>query len=296
MKNPIFTGSAVALVTPFVADGSVNYEMLGQLLDMHLAKGTDAVVLCATSGESPVLSADEYEKILQFGVKRIAGRIPVIAGAGSNSTAHALELCKTAEAAGTDALLVVTPYYNKTSQNGLVAHYTYLADRVQKPIIIYNVPSRTGVNVKPETYKRLAEHPNINGVKEANGDISSVARTVALCGDEFNIYSGNDDQTLPMLSLGGKGVISVFANCMPREMHDLCASFFHGDTKKAAELEAKFLPLMDALFMDVNPIPVKEALRLMGIDCGICRLPLVEMDSAAKQKLAGVLKTYGLIQ
>ena len=296
MKNPIFIGSAVALVTPFSADGSVNYEMLGQLLDMHLAEGTDAVVLCATSGESPVLSTDEYEKILRFGVKRIAGRIPVIAGAGSNSTAHALELCKTAESAGADALLVVTPYYNKTSQNGLIAHYSYLADRVQKPIIIYNIPSRTGVNVKPETYKRLAEHPNINGVKEANGDISSVARTVALCGDEFNIYSGNDDQTLPMLSLGGKGVISVFANCMPREMHDLCASFFHGDTKKAAELEAKFLPLMDALFMDVNPIPVKEALRLMGIDCGICRLPLVEMDSAAKQKLAAVLKTYGLIQ
>lgn len=296
MKNPIFTGSAVALVTPFSADGSVNYEMLGRLLDMHLAKGTDAVVLCATSGESPVLSTDEYEKILQFGVKRIAGRIPVIAGAGSNSTAHALELCKTAEAVGADALLVVTPYYNKTSQNGLVAHYTYLAGRVQKPIIIYNVPSRTGVNVKPETYKRLAEHPNINGVKEANGDISSVARTIALCADEFNIYSGNDDQTLPMLSLGGKGVISVFANCMPREMHDLCVSFLHGDTKKAAELEAKFLPLMDALFMDVNPIPVKEALRLMGIDCGICRLPLVEMDSAAKQKLAAVLKTYELIQ
>lgn len=296
MKNPIFIGSAVALVTPFSADGSVNYEMIGQLLDMHLAEGTDAVVLCATSGESPVLSVDEYEKILRFGVKRIAGRIPVIAGAGSNSTAHALELCKTAESAGADALLVVTPYYNKTSQNGLIAHYSYLADRVQKPIIIYNIPSRTGVNVKPETYKRLAEHPNINGVKEANGDISSVARTVALCGDEFNIYSGNDDQTLPMLSLGGKGVISVFANCMPREMHDLCASFFHGDTKKAAELEAKFLPLMDALFMDVNPIPVKEALRLMGIDCGICRLPLVEMDSAAKQKLAAVLKTYGLIQ
>lgn len=296
MKNPIFIGSAVALVTPFSADGSVNYEMLGQLLDMHLAEGTDAVVLCATSGESPVLSVDEYEKILRFGVKRIAGRIPVIAGAGSNSTAHALELCKTAESAGADALLVVTPYYNKTSQNGLIAHYSYLADRVQKPIIIYNIPSRTGVNVKPETYKRLAEHPNINGVKEANGDISSVARTVALCGDEFNIYSGNDDQTLPMLSLGGKGVISVFANCMPREMHDLCVSFLHGDTKKAAELEAKFLPLMDALFMDVNPIPVKEALRLMGIDCGICRLPLVEMDSAAKQKLAGVLKTYGLIQ
>lgn len=296
MKNPIFIGSAVALVTPFSADGSVNYEMLGQLLDMHLAEGTDAVVLCATSGESPVLSVDEYEKILRFGVKRIAGRIPVIAGAGSNSTAHALELCKTAESAGADALLVVTPYYNKTSQNGLIAHYSYLADRVQKPIIIYNIPSRTGVNVKPETYKRLAEHPNINGVKEANGDISSVARTVALCGDEFNIYSGNDDQTLPMLSLGGKGVISVFANCMPREMHDLCVSFLHGDTKKAAELEAKFLPLMDALFMDVNPIPVKEALRLMGIDCGICRLPLVEMDSAAKQKLAAVLKTYGLIQ
>ncbi|MCH3972015.1 MAG: 4-hydroxy-tetrahydrodipicolinate synthase [Oscillospiraceae bacterium] len=295
MKNPIFTGSAVALVTPFSQDGSVNYEMLDRLLDFHLANSTDAIVLCATTGESPVLTAEEYEKILQHGVKKIAGRVPVIAGAGSNCTAHALELCKTAEAAGADALLVVTPFYNKTSQKGLIAHYTYLADRVQKPIIIYNVPSRTGVNVKPETYQILSQHPNINGVKEANGDITSVARTISLCKDNFNVYSGNDDQALPMLSLGGKGVISVFANCMPKQMHDLCTAFFQHDTKKAAEMEAEYLPLMDALFMDINPIPVKEAMRMMGFDCGICRLPLVEMDDAAKAKLFAALKAYKCI-
>ncbi|WOC30996.1 MULTISPECIES: 4-hydroxy-tetrahydrodipicolinate synthase [Caproicibacterium] len=295
MKNPIFTGSAVALITPFSADGTVNYEMLGRLLDLHLSNRTDAVVLCATSGESPVLTAEEYEKILQFGVKRVAGRIPVIAGAGCNATAHALELCKTAEAAGVDALLLVTPYYNKTSQKGLVAHYTYLADRVTKPIIIYNVPSRTGVNVKPETYQILSHHPKINGVKEANGDITSVARTISLCGDNLNVYSGNDEQTLPMLALGGKGVISVFANCLPAEMHDLCAAYFAGKQKLAAEMEAKFLPLMSALFMDVNPIPVKEAMRMLGYDCGICRLPLIEMEPEAKEKLAAVLQAYGLL-
>lgn len=296
MKNPIFTGSAVALVTPFSADGTVNFDMLGRLLDMHLAKGTDAVVLCATSGESPVLTADEFERILQFSVKHIDGRIPVIGSAGSNSTLRALELCKIAEAVGVDALLLVTPYYNKTSQSGLIAHYTYLADRVKKPIIVYNVPSRTGVNVKPETYKLLSQHPNINGVKEANGDISSVARTISLCGDAFNVYSGNDDQTLPMLALGGKGVISVFANCLPQEMHDLCTAFFNGKTADAAAMEAKFLPLMTALFMDVNPIPVKEAMHMMGYDCGICRLPLIEMKQNEKDKLAAVLKVYGLIQ
>lgn len=295
MKNPIFTGSAVALVTPFSADGTVNYEMLSRLLDMHLSHSTDAVVLCATSGESPVLTAEEYEGVIRFGVQKIAGRLPVIAGAGSNSTLHALELCKTAQSAGVDALLVVTPYYNKTSQKGLVKHYTYLADHVQRPIIIYNVPSRTGVNTKPETYQILSQHPNINGVKEANGDISSVARTIALCGTDFNVYSGNDDQTLPILSLGGRGVISVFANCMPQVMHDLCAAFLHHDIEQAAAMEAKYLQLMNALFMDVNPIPIKEALRMMGYDCGICRMPLTEMDDSAKQKLAAVLKQYELI-
>ncbi|ARP50327.1 MULTISPECIES: 4-hydroxy-tetrahydrodipicolinate synthase [Caproicibacterium] len=295
MKHPIFTGSAVALVTPFSQDGSVNYEMLDRLLELHLSSGTDAVVLCATTGESPVLTAEEYKKVLQRGIQKVAGRVPVIAGAGSNCTATALQLCKTAQEAGADALLVVTPFYNKTSQNGLIAHYTYLADRVNKPIIIYNVPSRTGVNVKPETYQILAKHPMINGVKEANGDITSVARTISLCKDNFNVYSGNDDQALPMLSLGGKGVISVFANCLPHQMHELCRAYLDGDTKQAASLEAKYLPLMDALFMDINPIPVKEALRMMGYDCGICRLPLVEMDDAAKKELASVLKRYGLI-
>ena len=294
MKNPIFTGSAVALVTPFGPDGTVNFEMLTRLIDMHLQSGTDAIVLCATTGESPTLTAAEYEEVLRRGIQQIAGRVPVIAGAGSNSTAHALEMCQTAQAAGADALLIVTPYYNKTSQVGLVSHYTYLADRVKKPIIIYNVPSRTGVNVKPATYQILSEHPLINGVKEANGDISSVAQTISLCGDAFNIYSGNDDQALPMMALGGKGVISVFANCAPRQMHALCQAALDGDFSKAAALEAKYFPLMSALFMDVNPIPVKEAMRQIGYDCGTCRLPLVELSADAKTKLAKVLSKYDL--
>lgn len=296
MKNPIFTGSAVALVTPFGPDGSVNFEMLARLIDMHLHNNTDAIVLCATSGESPNLTAKEYEEILRRGIKQIAGRVPVVAGAGSNSTAHALGLCQTAEAAGADALLVVTPYYNKTSQAGLVAHYTYLADRVHKPIILYNVPSRTGLNVAPETYQALSKHPLINGVKEANGNVSSVAKTLALCGDDFNVYSGNDDQALPILALGGKGVISVFANCAPRAMHDLCAAVLNGDCRKAAAMEANYLPLMNALFMDVNPIPVKEAMRQLGYDCGVCRLPLIEMQAQAKARLAEVLSRYDLVR
>lgn len=296
MKKPIFTGSAVALVTPFSADGCVNYDMLDRLLDMHLSNSTDAIVLCATTGESPVLSQEEFAQVVRHGVKKVAGRLPVLAGAGSNSTAHALEMCKIAEDAGVDALLVVTPYYNKTSQAGLVAHYTYLADRVHTPIVLYNVPSRTGLNVRPETYKALSAHPLINGVKEANGDVTSVARTIALCGDDFNIYSGNDDQTLPILSLGGKGVISVFANCAPQAMHALCAAFFSGDTKKAAALESQWIPLMDALFLDVSPVPVKEALRMMGMDCGACRLPLVAMQDEAKQKLALVLRESALLK
>ena len=292
MKQPIFTGSAVALVTPFGPDGAVDYEMLSRLIDLHLQNGTDAIVLCATTGESPTLTSQEYEEVLRRGVRQVNGRIPVIAGAGSNSTARALELCQTAEAAGVDALLAVTPYYNKTSQAGLVKHYTYLADRVHKPIILYNVPSRTGLNVKPATYKILSEHPLLNGVKEANGDITSVAETIALCGDAFNVYSGNDDQAYPIIALGGKGVISVFANCAPRAMHDLCVAALNGDRETAMQMESKYLPLMDALFMDVNPIPVKEAMRLLGFDCGICRLPLIEMEESAKAALEQVLARY----
>lgn len=295
MKQPLFTGSAVALVTPFHEDGSVNYGQLEQLLDFHLRNHTDAIVTCATSGESPTLTSEEYSKIIDLTVRKIGGKIPVIAGAGSNSTEKALELCKTAEALGVDGLLLVTPFYNKTSQKGLIAHYTFLAERVQIPIIIYNVPSRTGLNVLPSTYKELSHLPMINGVKEANGNISAVSETIALCQDELNIYSGNDDQTLPMMALGAKGVISVFANCMPQEMHDLCAAMLLGDLKKANELQVKYLELMNALFTDVNPIPVKEALKMMGMNCGPCRLPLTEMDESKKELLKNALKSLSLL-
>jgi 4-hydroxy-tetrahydrodipicolinate synthase len=264
-------------------------------LDFHLRNHTDAIVTCATSGESPTLTPEEYSKIIDLTVRKVGGKIPVIAGAGSNSTEKTLELCKTAEALGVDGLLLVTPFYNKTSQKGLIAHYTFLAQRVQIPIIIYNVPSRTGLNVLPSTYKALSYLPMINGVKEANGNISAVSETIALCQDELNIYSGNDDQTLPMMALGAKGVISVFANCMPQEMHDLCATMLLGNLKKANELQVKYLELMNALFTDVNPIPVKEALKMMGINCGPCRLPLTEMDESKKELLKNALKSLSLL-
>jgi dihydrodipicolinate synthase len=296
MKKLVFTGSGVALVTPMKPDGSVDYDKLGELVEFHIKNGTDAIIVCATTGESPVLNHEEHCKAIQVAVKQADKRIPVIASSGSNDTRYATELSRTAQELGADALLMVTPYYNKTSQTGLVKHYNYVADRVDLPIILYNVPSRTGCNIKPETYLELSKHPNIVATKEANGDICSVARTITLCGDDLTIYSGEDNQTLPILALGGKGVISVIANILPAEMHRICADYADGNTEASRTAFLKYLELMDALFMDVNPIPVKAAMKLLGTDCGDCRLPLTTMSGEAIEKLAGVLTKYGLLK
>ena len=295
MKKTIFTGSGVAIVTPMHEDGSVNYDVLERLIEFHIANGTDAIIACGTTGESPTLNHQEYTEVLRFTINKAAGRLPVIAGSGSNDTAYALELSLEAQRMGADALLMVTPYYNKTSQAGLIRHFTYIADRVQVPIILYNVPSRTGCNIKPETYLELSKHPNIAAVKEANGDISSVAQTIALCGDALDVYSGNDDQIVPFMSVGGKGVISVFANVLPQEMHNICADCLKGDYARASSSFLHYLELMQAFFMDVNPIPIKEAMNQMGYQAGPCRLPLAEMSAAAKDKLAAVLRKYKLL-
>ncbi|HHV32590.1 MAG TPA: 4-hydroxy-tetrahydrodipicolinate synthase [Clostridiales bacterium] len=295
MKKLIFTGSGVALVTPMNEDGSINYDMYGKLIDFHIKNGTDALIVCATTGESPVLNHDEHCKAIRFAVERTKKQIPVIASSGSNDTRYAVELSQSAQQLGANALLLVTPYYNKTSQVGLVKHYTYIADRVEIPIILYNVPSRTGCNIKPETYVELSKHPNIVATKEANGDISSVAKTISLCGDDLVVYSGEDNQTLPILSLGGKGVISVFANILPRQMHQICADYMSGNTEASRLAFLKYLELMDGLFMDINPIPIKAAMKMVGMDCGDCRLPLTTMNEEAQKKLYAILKKLDLV-
>lgn len=295
MKKLVFQGSGVALVTPMKHDGSINYEKLNELIEFHIQNGTDAIIACATTGESPVLNHEEHCEAIRFVVEKVNKRVPVIASSGSNDTHYAVELSRTAEELGADALLMVTPYYNKTSQLGLVRHYNYVADRVNLPIILYNVPGRTGCNIKPETYRELSKHPNIVATKEANGDICSVAETISLCGDDLTVYSGEDSQTLPMLVLGAKGVISVFANILPREMHKICADYFSGNIEASRTAFLKYFELMDALFMDVNPIPVKAALKMMGNDCGDCRLPLTTMSEQSLKALENVLKKYKLI-
>ncbi len=295
MKPTIFQGSGVAIVTPMRQDGSVDFDALGELIEFQIANGTDAIISCGTTGESATLNHEEHCRVLDYTVKKTAGRVPVIAGAGSNDTAYAVELSKEAESSGADALLSVTPYYNKTSQAGLVRHFTTIADAVDIPLIVYNVPSRTGCNIKPETYLELSRHPNIAATKEANGDLSAAAKTMALCGDGLAVYSGNDDQTLPLMALGGKGVISVFANICPKEMHGICAKFLSGDLAGCREAFFHYLPLMNALFCDVNPIPVKYALNRMGYPAGTCRLPLVELSEANQAALDAVLRQYGLL-
>lgn len=295
MKKTIFKGAGVALITPMQEDGSVNYGTLEKLIEFQIKNGTDAVITCGTTGESATLSPEEHNKVVEFTVKQTAGRIPVIAGTGSNNTETALKRSLEAESLGADGLLIVTPYYNKTSQKGLVKHYTYIADKVNIPIILYNVPSRTGVNIKPETYLELSNHQNICAVKEANGDISSVARTISLCGDNLAVYSGNDDQIVPMLSLGAIGVISVFSNICPKECHNIVKDYFDGETKLSAQLQIKYLELMNKLFCDVNPIPVKEALNIVGFECGKCRMPLDELSDTDYKDLKDTLKKYSLI-
>ncbi|MBM6920952.1 4-hydroxy-tetrahydrodipicolinate synthase [Phocea massiliensis] len=295
MKKEIFSGAGVAIVTPMYPDGSIHYEKLGQLIDWQIENHTDAIVICGTTGESACMTDQEHIDCIEFAVKHTAGRVPVIAGAGSNDTAYAVQLSKEAKQLGADALLHVTPYYNKTSQKGLIAHFNAIADATDLPIILYNVPSRTGVNIKPETYAQLAKHPNIVAAKEASGNISQVAQIKALCGDDLDLYSGNDDQIVPLLSLGAKGVISVLSNVMPKETHDICALFFEGKVQESAALQLKLLDLINHLFMDVNPIPVKAAMNLMGFDVGECRLPLVSMDDAQIGVLRESMKQAGLL-
>ena len=286
----------MAVITPMNADGSVNYDELGCIIEDQIAHSTDAIVICGTTGESPTLTDEEHTECIRYTVKKVAGRVPVIAGTGSNDTKYAIWLSQQAEADGADALLLVTPYYNKTSQAGLIAHYTAIADAVHLPCILYNVPSRTGCNLTPATLAELAKHPNINAVKEASGNISQVAEIAAACGDNLNIYSGNDDQIVPLLALGGKGVISVVSNVAPELVHNCCQAFFDRDTAKACALQLEMLPLEEALFCEVNPIPVKYAMNVLGWNAGECRLPLVEPSDAHKAKIEQALLAAGLIK
>lgn len=296
MKKTIFTGAAVAIVTPMNEDGSVNLEKLGELIDFQINNKTDAIVICATTGESATLSRAEHMKAIDYTIKKVAGRVPVIASTGSNDTKFAVESSLEAEKYGADALLLVTPYYNKTTQTGLIRHFTYIADRVKLPIIVYNISSRTGVNIEPATYKELSKHPRIVATKEASGNISAIAQTAALCGDDLDIYSGNDDQIVPILSLGAKGVISVLSNIMPKQTHDICAKYFSGDVCGARKLQLELFGLIKALFIEVNPIPVKAALNLMGIDVGSCRLPLCDMSDGDLSVLKNELLKHNLIK
>ncbi|MCC8023404.1 MAG: 4-hydroxy-tetrahydrodipicolinate synthase [Clostridiales bacterium] len=296
MKTPIFTGSAVAIITPFDKEGNVHYETLRKLIDWQIDNGTDAIVICGTTGESSTLTHAEHVDCIKCCVEHTAGRVPVIAGTGSNDTAYAVELSKEACALGADALLLVTPYYNKTSQRGLVAHFTAIADAVDKPIILYNVPSRTVVNIQPETYLELSKHPRINGIKEAGGNVAQMVKTAALCGDEMNMWSGNDDQITAVCAMGGKGVISVLANIMPRETHDIAQAFLDGDAAKSLELQTKYLDLANAMFCDVNPIPVKEAVAMLGFDVGGVRMPLCPMSQENRAAVRKLMEAHGLLR
>lgn len=296
MKKPVFTGAAVAIITPMHADGSVYYEELGRVIEDQIANHTDAIVICGTTGESPALDDAEHTECIRYAVQKVAGRVPVIAGTGSNDTRYAIQLSQKAQQDGADALLLVTPYYNKTSQAGLIAHYTAIANAVDLPCILYNVPSRTGCNLQPATLAELAKLPNINAVKEASGNISQVAEIAELCGDELNIYSGNDDQVVPLMALGGKGVISVLSNVAPQFTHDMCAKWLAGDTAGSLAMQLQALPLCKALFADVNPIPVKWAMNRLGWQAGPCRLPLVEPSAAVQQRLETAMRDFGLLK
>lgn len=293
-KTLPFIGSGVALITPFNGK-ETNYDELGKLIEMHIEHKTDAIIVCGTTGEAATMPDDEHLKAIEYAVKKAAGRICVVAGTGSNDTDHAIKLSKKAEEYGADALLVVTPYYNKASQKGLVEHFKAIANSVKKPIILYNVPSRTGVNIAIPTLKKLAEIPNIVGIKEASGNIAYVAQIAAEV-PELYIYSGNDDMIVPILSLGGKGVISVLANVVPEDTHNICEAYFDGDTEKARELQLKYFDLISHLFIEVNPIPVKTAMNLMGYKAGNLRAPMCDPEEANLEKLKACLKKYGLIK
>ncbi len=288
----LFKGSGVALVTPFKND-EINFKVLEDLIQWHIEQGTDAIIICGTTGEASTMSDEEKKSAFKFSVEIAAGKIPVIAGTGSNNTKHSIELSKYAESVGCSAVLCVTPYYNKTTQKGLIAHYTAIADSINIPVIIYNVPGRTGLNTNPETVKVLSNHKNIAAIKEASGNISQVLEIGMFCNDEFFMYSGNDDQVVPLLSLGGIGVISVVANIAPKEMHDMVNEYLNGNISKAKELQFKIKPLNDALFCEVNPIPVKTAMNLIGYDMGELRLPLTTMSDKNLDYLKKTLIDYG---
>lgn len=291
----IFKGAGVAIVTPFKEDESIDYDRLDELIDFHCENGTDSIIICGTTGESATMTEEEHLECVKFTIERTKNRIPVIAGTGSNCTRTAIDMSKEAEAYGADGLLLVTPYYNKATQAGLIAHYTAVAKEVKAPIIMYSVASRTGCNIEPATVAALVNHvDNIVGIKEASGNIGQVARIMALTDGNIDLYSGNDDQIVPLLSLGGKGVISVLSNIAPKETHDMCAKFFDGDVEGSARLQLKAIPLVEQLFCEVNPIPVKKAMQLIGMDCGGLRMPLTELTRAHEESLAKAMKDFGL--
>ena len=293
----IFTGAAVAIVTPFKENKEVNYEEFGRQIELQIQGGTDAIVVCGTTGEASTLTHEEHLEVIRYCIQKVKGRIPVVAGTGSNCTETAIYLSKEAEAAGADGLLIVTPYYNKATQRGLYEHFKLIADSVKTPIILYNIPGRTGgVNILPETVVRMCtEVENIVGVKDATGNISQVAKLMSLAGGSVDLYSGNDDQIVPLLALGGKGVISVLSNIAPRQTHDICARFFAGDVEGSREIQLRAIELIDALFCEVNPIPVKKAMNLMGLNAGPLRRPLTEMEEANAVRLEKAMKDFGIL-
>lgn len=295
MKNTIFEGAGVAIITPMLEDGSVDFDGLGKNIDFQIENGTDAIIICGTTGESSTLDDEEHRACIRFAVEHTHNRVPVIAGTGSNDTKYAIALSQEAQELGADGLLVVTPYYNKATQRGLVAHYNAIADSVNIPIILYNIPSRTGVGFEVGTIATLAEHKNIVAVKEASGNIGYTAKLAAKCGDKVDIYSGNDDMIVPIMSLGGKGVISVLSNVLPKETHDMTQYCLNNNFAAATELQLKYLRLINDLFMEVNPIPVKDAMNQMGMPAGPCRMPLCDMSDEHKAAMRETLLAYGLI-
>ncbi|MDO4939949.1 MAG: 4-hydroxy-tetrahydrodipicolinate synthase [Lachnospiraceae bacterium] len=293
-KEPIFKGVATALVTPLTANG-VDYAKFGEIIEWQIQEGINALVIAGTTGEGSTLSDAEHRDVLKFAIEKAAGRTKMIAGTGSNDTDYAISLSKFACELGYDGLLVVTPYYNKTTQKGLIAMFTAIADAVTKPVILYNVPSRTGVNIEPSTYAALADHPNIAAIKEANGNISKIVETAALAGDKLDIYSGNDDQIVPILAMGGKGVISVLSNVAPKQTMEICNRFFAGDCIGAAKIQTEYMDLINALFCEVNPIPVKAAVAAMGFGENYVRLPLIPMEKDHEEKLLAIMKKHGIL-
>lgn len=296
MKKPVFVGSAVAIVTPFNPDGSINFVKYGELIDWQIENGADAVVAVGTTGENATLSGEEHRALMRFAAERVNHRVPLICSTGSNDTAYGAETSKAAEEAGADALLWVTPYYNKTSQSGLIKHYEKMLESVDIPVILYHIPGRTGLNVKVETFKELSKNPQIVGVKEASGNVSFCAKLIDSCGDDLPVYSGNDDLIVPLMSLGAKGVISVLSNILPRETHEICRLCLENDFFAAKELAMKYMSLANALFIDVNPVPVKEAMNMMGLGVGGCRLPLFELSESDRGVLYNELLKHGLVK